>query len=694
MTQFLIAFLLLAATADEPVVRGHLCIGERKGPMKECTSVTGRTFAVTAADRDRLFVWTNADGATAQVGVIPAKAESIDLGAGSLSNVRLTIAGDRSRGWPADVELTLGTREQQWTWTVAAKAVERLRTVVVPRADMYALTLKAERHRTMRRPVPARDEQSNLGEVRLAPFPVVRARVVDVDGKPIAAANVVRPDGAHCASANEQGVVVCEVADPPVEVVTVTAPGYSSEEIRVVREPADDRAPQTITLVSGRKLTVKVTRPEAGVARVSLFRESKLRHEPLKMKTIEIKEPEAEVGFDAGTGNYFVVVEGSDPLERLEVPVKIGDADVSETITIEPFRMIGSARFGEDAITDGKVYLTARGNTWTTTIPIKDGVFGGTLWQRTNLRGAVDSAQLGVIEPAEVPKLGDTDPSHWDIRIEKRMITGRVFDAATKQAVPRATMSLTAQTDGRKMYTSPKIGPDGTYRIVAKAGTYSIRVTSPDHVPFSTDVRVVAEDAIRTVDIALDPGVVQPLELVSATGAPVASAQIIEGIQPDRVNPEFMSRVDAQGRYAVRGQPGQSRLLYAVPQTGSFAVVRLVLPRSSADAKPLQVVVPPAAGSLRIRVVDGDGKPAPRLVLLRYNGEFLPYTIARFIDPEARTVGNEFVISRLPAGTYELWPLVRHDDEVAIITSGGTLRPPTRVGLAGGEQIVTLTLPR
>jgi len=108
------------------------------------------------------------------------------------------------------------------------------------------------------------------------------------------------------------------------------------------------------------------------------------------------------------------------------------------------------------------------------------------------------------------------------------------------------------------------------------------------------------------------------------------------------------------------------------------------------EAKPLQVVVPPAAGSLRVRTVNDKKEARPAGLLLRYNGEFVPNAMLRFVTgDEAHTFpGGESVIPRLPAGTYELWPLMGKNDEAQLIASGGTLRAPVRVGLASGEQSV------
>jgi hypothetical protein len=251
-------------------------------------------------------------------------------------------------------------------------------------------------------------------------------------------------------------------------------------------------------------------------------------------------------------------------------------------------------------------------------------------------------------------------------------------------------MNLTVEEGGRgRAYRTVPIKADGSYEILAsKPGVYVLKVSSPDHAPFTSEVTIAAEDSSRKVDIALQAGVAQPLELVNPAGFPVLYVTVLEGVQRDRVNPQFISGAE-DGKFLLRGQPGEQRLLYLIPRDGSFAIVRLQLPRRGAEVKPMRVVIPPAAGSLRLKT---DGAA---MVLMRYNGEFMPNAIARFITGQmiGTPASGEAVIPRLPAGTYELWALSSREDEERLIASGGSLRPPARVGLSGGEQTVVLAKP-
>ena len=521
---------------------------------------------------------------------------------------------------------------------------------------------------------------------------VARGIVVDAEDKAIAGATITLPDETLCATANEQGAFTCELPDRLPEALVVSSSGYAPRELEIVRETLGNGVDfGRVRLFSGRSLTLKIVRPEPVPARVSLFLDAP-RYEHSKLKTISIKEREESVRFDAAAGNYFVVVEGEGPLERLEVPIVVKDENVEHEIKVEPFRLVGTARFGEDPF-EGAIEIVSRENTWRERLPVTNGAFSATMWQSGEVLGWLNGDAIKGSELLHSPKLGE-DPSRWDIRIEKRMIAGRVLDAATKAAVPDAHIDVMVESEGSKGYFSAEIEPDGSYQILAnKPGTYTLRVGSKQYMPYNQALRITTEDRIRTHDVLLERGVLQPIDVMRPAGAAV-QATMLEGVRSDGVNPEIMAHTDEQGHFDLRGLPGQSRLLYVIPRDGSFAVARVSLPAAGAEPKPMQIIVPPAVGGLRVRSVDSEGKQRPAAVLIRYNGEFVPGAILRFVTGEMGTGHTgEALLPRLPAGTYELWALMSRDDELRLIASNGTLREPVRVGLSSGEQAVTVVAP-
>ena len=692
MTQLLaVALLLLFSSAEEPpVVRGRLCIADLKSSLEKCSDATGTKLGVPAADAPRAFSWTSADGTITHLGLIPPKSESIDLSQkAKTATLELSLEGEASRGWPADVGILVSPGARGgWRWTVDGEAATRLRRIVVPRGT-YSIELRAGRHQKLTRArIDAHEATVTLGELRLRPLAVARGVVVDEEEKAVANAVILLPDGNPCATANEQGAFECELKEPTPEALVVSKAGFGPRELPLDRALDKDVDLGRITLSAGRTLTLKIVRPEASTAQVTLFRDADDRYEHSKLKTHELRETEEEVRFDVGEGTYYALVAGDDALERIEVPFTIEDADVTETITIAPFRLLGNVRFGEELLADGTAEIISPQHTWRARLPIAGGAFGGTMWQTGKVKAIV------LQELLESPALG-ADPTRWDVKIDKRLLAGRIYDAATKKPVPDAKMSVVAEMKSGKLYTSAKVTKDATYEIVAsQPGTYSLRVTSPRHVSWSADVHVTEEDKLKTVDVALEAGVVLPLEIVTPAGAPVANATILEGVKPDRNNPEFITAADGRGRYELRGRPGETRLLYVVPRDGSFAVVRARIPRSNDEARPLQVIVAPATSALRVRSIR-DGEPVPAGLLIRYDGELVPPAMLRFVtkSPVGTYPSGEAVLPRLPAGSYEVWALAGQRDEEALIASNGALRAPVRTGLSGGEQVVEVTAP-
>lgn len=685
--------LLLAVTAEGNVglpLRGRLCIGDGRTSITEaaCSDNSAAKIAVKPADRERRFFWISTDARTAYTGVIAAKAESVTLDPKGYVAVDLTLEGDASRGWPLDLDVTLTTGpNEEWKWKLKREEARRLQRLYGPRGTYY-LTAKAEHHYTLDARVVANEDPVKL-PLRLVPLTLARGVIVDADDFKIAEATIARVDGSVCATSNEEGAFTCELPERRSDTLVVTSDGYASREVEVAHkwlEAAVDLG--RIRLTAGRLLTVAVVRPESAPVRVTLFHDVE-RYEHLRLKTIALAEGEETVRFDAGKGKYFVVVEGERPLERFELPVTIEDEAVQKEIRIEPFEVIGRVRFGDEPLKNGELEVLAPEQSWRVPLPITDGAFRAVMWQKSVMGGWLRVAELLQPEFYEAPELGE-NPSRWEIGIERRLIAGRIFDAATKAPLPFAMMDVTTETENSSSASSMVIPSDGSYEVLAnRPGKYALKVTSPHHVAYSVEFQVAKDDRSRKYDFALEAGVMQPIDVVTPGGMPMPYVSAYEGVHPDHV--EQIRRVDERGRYEARGLPGASLLVYFVPGQGSLAVERLQFARTNADAKPLQVVVPPPSCVLRVRTVTDEGDPIPAGLLIRYNGEFIPPAVLRHVTNEfglEETV--ETVLPRLPAGTYEIWALGGQAEREQLIASAGSLREPVRVGLSGGERTVTV----
>src|SRR5947209_15825624 len=107
---------LLAADAE----KGTICFGT------DCTPATGSTFDVKPADIERRFVWTSSDGSRFILGMLPAKATSVDLQQKDAHNVALTVRGDVQRGWPVETRFAImAGKDSGWQWDVPAKVMAK-----------------------------------------------------------------------------------------------------------------------------------------------------------------------------------------------------------------------------------------------------------------------------------------------------------------------------------------------------------------------------------------------------------------------------------------------------------------------------------------------------------------------------------------------------------------------------------------
>lgn len=686
---WLLAVMFELTHAGSP---GRLCSGDAREPLTQCGNTSGALIAVMPSPRERAFVWTSADGGTLYAGTIAANAKMLLLDRSAFTPIDLTFRGDAARGWPLDVELTLGARAAAWQWTLPREVAARVRRLYV-RPNRYTLTASAAHHRMLRRQLDATHPYA-AGELRLLPQPLARGIVVDGDDRPIADAIVALPDGRVCVHANEQGAFACELGEPTAEALVISKPGFGAKDVTLARDTADVDLGR-IALEPAHRLTLDIVRDEAKPARVTLFHDAPDRYSHAKVATQPIREREEEVTFDAAAGKYLVVVEGEGATERLETPVEVSESDVRRKIEIEPYRLAGTVTFGNAPLARGTVDIGAPQHTWRVPLTVVDGAFEATLWQHGSVTAFVLAPPATTPELVVSPELG-ADPSRWDIHLEKRTISGRVTDAATNAPLPNLELSVTTRGEDSSGYFAVRTREDGTYEILAHTpGTYALRIDAPDYVAVQQEIAVAAGDRSRTVDFALERGAVVPIEVVSPSGAPIAHAMVLEGVQPDRVNPQYINTTDGRGRYELHGRGGETRLLYVVPPDGSFAVARVVVPRKADASKPLQVVVPPPTSSLRVRTVDASGTPVSAPLLMRYEGEFVPGAMLRFVTKSffGTSPAGEVIVPRLPAGAYEIWATAGPRDEEQLIATNAAGRAPVRVGLSGGDESVQVTAP-
>jgi len=701
-----VALLSLLATAFAPATagaagqddvappRGTICF---QGAKSDCSATAGMTFNVAPSTTARRFVWTSEDGVRVVAGSVAPNQATLDLADQSLREVTLSLTGSRARGWPVDVRMTLERGKTTWDWIVPAKSVTKLRSISVA-PDDYALTLAAAHHRGNRGRFHAQKNVA-LGEIALRPLPAISGRVVQLaEGREtgVAGAQILRGDGKLHATADEQGAFHSELSEPFPNDLLVVHPGLATRVIALGQlQPEKDLG--VIRLERGVTIALHVKRPDAIERQpigLQLFHRSE-QHSLAQVAERQLKAGEADAVFnDISAGHYVLLASGGEPMARLSTDIDVTDADVQKEIRIAPFRLEGSVRLGETTLHDGTIDISDRDQNWRQELPIgTDGRFTATMWQDGTVRGWVKSKDLGGSGmPVTSPALG-ADPSSWDISFKRRFIAGRVTDEESGAPIAEAEIRLEFSHGRSNLYTSVVPDTEGTYSILAtEEGTYDLTVSARDRMTTKATVQIAEQDESRKVDFVMSRGIETGLDVVWATGGAVAGAQVLDGVARDGHNAERYYRTDGAGHVTLRMKRDETRTLAILPHEGSFAIAHVIASSDKGEKTTQHVMVPPPVGSLNVTVRDANGELAFGAVVMRYNGEWIPFPASGRLRTE-RAGKGQMRIQQLPAGVYELWAVNagQGPGQAARATAGPPLRSPLTVSLTAGEKDAELT---
>jgi hypothetical protein len=647
----LVTFATSIAADNVAPFKGKLCfVAARQTPV--CTDVGAETEKTAAADAERLFVWSSADGKRLAFGIVPPKSETIDLSDKAQRMVTLTVRGDQRHGWPEDMKIRVtDANKKEWSWSVPAKTVSSLGQLsLLP--GKYTVVFSADHHLSEWRRIDLAKDLSQR-EIKLRPMPVITGRVMTMKDEPVANGRIVRIDRRLIATTDEQGHFSGEALEPLPDSVVVEKSGLGSRVV-TVQVSIGDADLAFVRLGAAVKLALHIVRPDGNhdPLHVRLSRRPAAKYDiPIASRQLEPKDD--SIFFDdLGKGEYAVIVEGSGSLDKLVTNVGIDQSDVEKEIRIEPYHLDGTAQFGDDPLT-GTLSGSMSGGQRDWSLPIEDGRFSATLWQHGKLDGWIKTNELSLPEPVSSPELG-ADPSTWNIQFAKRFISGRIFDSDNQQAISGAGLYL-MRTDG--LHASIHLTEGGSFSIMAtKTGTYELKASAPDYVNMKQTVEVHEDDASIQRDFALTRGLPLTLEVTWPSGAPVANATVMEGVASDGYNADQHYMLDVSGRLSLRLQQGESRTLFIIPAEGSFAIAHVAAQGN--DPNTLRVVLPEPAGSLHIQISTADGKPAVAGIAMSFNGETIPtpvlYQIGFRGTPGAL---NDRSLLQLPAGAYEMWPI-------------------------------------
>src|SRR3954454_6386840 len=162
------------------LLAGTLCVLSN-GKLTDCTATAEALIKLRPAAESRRLVWTSGDGKRLAMAMVPARAETFDLG--KLRDAALRVAGDRARGWPADVRIGFG---RGVAYALPSKSVAKLTTISLPPSG-YTLTFRAEHYVTATRSFDLTAQpRIDAGEIRLRPLPLLTGTVVTTrEGKDV-----------------------------------------------------------------------------------------------------------------------------------------------------------------------------------------------------------------------------------------------------------------------------------------------------------------------------------------------------------------------------------------------------------------------------------------------------------------------------------------------------------------------------
>jgi protocatechuate 3,4-dioxygenase beta subunit len=418
----------------------------------------------------------------------------------------------------------------------------------------------------------------------LTAAPMIRGRVVDAEGKPVARARVhmtvarqAFADGvihapARTAPDGRYAFPALELGDEPV-VVSVSAPLHSTIRSKPFTLGTADRE-VNITIPKLEAVTVRVT-DRAGkpvVARVAFVPSADLTGpEMLEMfaqrapRTNDAGELALQLAPDAY--EFFVVATGFQTGAVTKRIATAGNVDV---------------RLERAAIIRGRVHrndrgvpnvyvnvMTSRGRRPHATATDEDGRF--------EIDGLAPGPYRITLHQSEtmVDRTMDVEaPADLDIALPATgTLTARVLDAATGRPVREFVYSVEPlspepRTRGGQGLHRGEQSENGTFTVSVPVGTYRVSAGAQGYMPSDVlEVRVTEEEPAR-IDIPLGRGVTVTGRVTDEAGVPLAEADVMVMGDDMRAGRRTVPRVGpghaksaADGTFTITGiEPGEAQL--------------------------------------------------------------------------------------------------------------------------------------
>ncbi len=669
----IVALVLATVAAAQQIPPATLCIDGTCRPNGEARVI------VAPSEVARHFVWISGDAARAIAGVIPASLTIVPLEQeGSVSHTITVATSDGSRNVVPALELKCG--EAHWTWSLPQMPQRKLEIVRPPGA--CSLAVGAPDYKTITKELTPTD----LGSMTLHRLPVIAGTITDASsGSPVAGAEIFLPDNELLTVSDAAGRFRAVIDRPWPNRLRVESAGRARQSVSVPKAVADVDLP--ITLFRGGSVRLHLAPPLGQEPLQWELRRIIRDTDDEKVKAGSVEAGESTIAITGiSPGDHRVVILGDGPLQRLAVVVTVVDG-----VGIEATAQITSSRLDLEVARGGKPLSGATVNfivragsaTWRSKLTVDDeGKAAEEIWQAGDYLAAVDSY-------TERRRLDGEEKIAWTLDIPERVIEGRVADATTGKAIPKALILLTTDSG----VTGTRTDSDGAYKFESViAGKYSLTARVQGYQELITPKAPLAEEArLETRDLRLQPVNGHVLRAVSTAGAPIPSALVYVS---SRYGVRAAGLTAEDGRITLPLSFDEYGQVYVMPRSGSFAVARFAS-MAERGVEELVVPVPEGSASLEIRTIAEDGTViAGMSFLMRVNGLVVPLQVKEEMSryqglPMSSDAQGRLVLSRLPQGRYELWPLASRADYVAV-SSPSPPPAPVNVILMAGHQVAKM----
>jgi Carboxypeptidase regulatory-like domain len=549
------------------------------------------------------------------------------------------------------------------------------------------LTVAAEGYKKVETALAA----ANAGTIYLHRLPVISGSVTAaVTGTPLGRAEIFLPSGKLLATTDQSGRFRVPVDGPWPLRLRVEAFGRASHVANVPKVIADVDLP--IVLSTGGSVVVTLA-PPLGKEAVKwearrIIEDTK--DEKVRAGEIPAGQSTATVeGLDAGL--YRIVLLGEGPLQRMAVPVRVVDGtSVDATVQIKPARLeLEVLRAGQPyGGAEVEVIFRDGAANWRSKVSVgEEGRKAEEIWQRGDYLAGVSSW-------SDFRRLDGDGTIEWKLDIPDRIIRGRVTDATTGLPLANANVTLEAMSGEGRNTTGARSGPDGSYEFkMVRSGSYVLGAKVDGYDELWTPATPLAEETVvESRDLVLHLASGPVVRAVNAAGMPMPSVLVFV-VTPTGVRVAGVTKDD--GRLPLAIDPDERGIAYVVPRSGSFGMARFA-PASESGSQDVVVTVRDGNAALEVQAASTDGDPIGGVsYMMRVDGILMPLEVRQALSqyqglPATSDAAGRLLLSNIPPGRYEIWPLASRADFDAI-TSGTPPPAPLNVTLTPGHHVAKLT---